>query len=307
MNKFIIAIIAIAIVAITSSCSILTSRIAAVKAEKATEEKTKREKLAIQKPVAGDPVIARWGPALWAEGRVTGIDNGINEAKIAWADGSSPSSVAIADVFQIPNAGGAILTQPGDYTLVKSGTDHWWSEAEIKEVNGTVAKARIINGGEIVNLPGEKIITVTDAVAADIKDSADRQKFLDTAHERRPSAPEGYTPNVGDHILGEWTTNAWYGGRVKSVTDGKALIVWENGMSPDKAVFEKIVPFPAATGSGQEPEIGDFVLLKPTGGNPKAAWVYGQVTSVSSRGIEAKSMDFGTHEYARGEFITLEK
>jgi hypothetical protein len=307
MNKFILVIIAVAVVTLSSSCSIFKSRIETVKAEKATEEKTKREKPVIKKPVAGDPVIARWGPALWAEGRVTSIDDGINEAKIAWIDGSSPSSVAIADVFQIPNAGATIVVRPGDYTLVKSSTDHWWSEAEIKEVNGTVVKARIINGGEIVNLPGEKILVVTDAIAADIKDSADRQKFLDTAHEHRPAAPEGYTPNVGDHILGEWTTNAWYGGRVKSVADGKALVVWENGMSPDRAAFERIVPFPTAAGAGQAPEIGNYVLLKPTGGNPKAAWIYGQVMAVSSPGIEAKSMDFGTHEYARGEFITLEK
>jgi hypothetical protein len=307
MNKFIIAIISIAILSLMSSCSILKGKIETVKADKVSEDKTKREKPVIKKPAAGDPVIARWGPALWAEGRVTNIDDGINEAQIAWEDGSSPSSVAIADVFQVPSASGAIVVQPGDYTLVKSTTDHWWNEAQVKEVNGTVVKARIINGGEIVNLPGEKVLFVSDAVAADIKDSADRQSFLDAAHEQRPVAPDGYMPSVGDRILGEWTTNAWYGGRVKSVADGKALIVWENGMSPDKAAFEKIVPFPTATNSVATPEVGDYVLLKPTGGNPKAAWVYGQVTAVTGRGIEAKSIDFGTHEYALGEFVVLKK
>jgi hypothetical protein len=307
MNKFIVAILSLAILTLMNSCSILKGRIETVKADKVSEEKTKREKPVVKKPIAGDPVIARWGPALWAEGRVTSIDDGINEAKIAWEDGSSPSNVAIADVFQVPTAGGAIVVEPGDYTLVKSSTDHWWNEAEVKEVNGTVVKARIINGGEIVNLPGEKVLVVGDAVAADIKDSADRQKFLDTAHEQRPTVPDGYTPNVGDRILGEWTTNAWYGGRVKSVTDGKALIVWENGMSPDQAAFEKIVPFPTVTNSVTAPETGDYVLLKPTGGNPKAAWVYGQVTAVSTRGIEAKSMDFGTREYATGDFVVLKK
>jgi hypothetical protein len=307
MNKFIIAIISVAILSLMNSCSILKSRIETVKADKVSEEKVKRDKPYIKKPVAGDPVIARWGPALWAEGRVTSIDDGINEAKIAWEDGSSPSSVAIADVFQVPVAGGAITVRPGDYTLVKSSTDHWWSEAEVKDVTGTVVKVRIINGGEIVNLPDEKVLVVSDAVSADIKDSADRQKFLDTAHEQRPTTPEGYTPSVGDRILGEWTTNAWYGGKVKSVADGKALIVWENGMSPDKAAFEKIVPFPTATNAVAAAEIGDYVLLKPTGGNPKAAWVYGQVTSVITRGVEAKSMDFGTHEYAPGDFVVLRK
>jgi hypothetical protein len=78
-------------------------------------------------------------------------------------------------------------------------------------------------------------------------------------------------------------------------------------MSPDQAAFEKIVPFPTVTNSVTAPETGDYVLLKPTGGNPKAAWVYGQVTAVSTRGIEAKSMDFGTREYATGDFVVLKK
>ena len=306
MNKLIIAIISAVLVTAISSCSIMKSKIESVKAEKQSENKMKREKPAIQKPVAGDAVVARWGPALWAEGTVTNIE-GDNEAKIAWADGSSPSSVDIADIFHIPNESAEILVQPGEYTLVKSDTDKWWSEAEVREVNRSVVKARVINGGEILNLPPSKVLAVSDAVAADIKDSADRQQFLDTAHERRPKAPEGYMPKPGDHVLGEWTTNAWYGGKIKAVTDGKALVIWENGMSPDKAAVEKIVPFPTAANTGNEHAVGSYVLLKPTGGNPKAAWVYGQITALNGKGVEAKSMDFGTREYANGDFVVLEK
>jgi hypothetical protein len=290
-----------------SSCSILKGKIETVNAEKAFNEKSKTLKPVIKKPVTGDAVVARWGPALWAEGRVGDIDEGVNEAKIAWADGSSPSNVDIADVFQKPNGAAEIFVSAGDYTLVKSSTDIWWNGAVIKEVNGNVVKAKVINGGEIVNLPPEKVLVVSDAVAADIKDTADRQSFLDTAREHRPVAPAGYTAKVGDHILGEWTTNAWYGGKIKSLSDGKALIVWENGMSPDQAALEKIVPFPVPGDASQAPSVGHYVLLKPTGGNPKAAWVYGQVTAVSGNGVEAKSMDFGTREYAKGDFVVLEK
>lgn len=307
MEKLFIAIISILIASAVSSCSIVKSKIETAKAERVNEIEAKRERPAIKRPSVGDTVIARWGPALWAEGKVSSIKEEINEAMIAWEDGSSPSSVDIADVFQKPTTVNDVFFRPGEFTLAKSGTDHWWNGVLIKEVNGTVIKAKIINGGEIVNLPLERVLIVSDAVAADIKDSAERQNFLDTAHEYRPVAPAGYVPKVGDHILGEWTTNAWYGGKVKAIADGRLLIVWENGMSPDHTQFEKIVPFPTTSNAGNEPPVGTYVLLKPTGGNPKAAWVYGQVTSAGSNGIEAKSLDFGTREYASGEFVVLEK
>lgn len=306
MNKFIIAIISIALVSAMTSCSILRSKMDTVKAEKLTEEKTKREKPAIKKPVTGDTVVARWGPGLWAEGRVDGFNATNSEAKIAWADGSSPSNVDVGDLFPMPKSDDELTVQPGDYTLVKSATDGWWAGAEIRDVGPSVIKAKIVNGGEIVNLSREKVLTVTDTVAADIKDAADKQDFLDRAHEHTPARPEGYMPKVGDHILGAWTTNAWYGGKVKAINGNKAMIVWENGMSPDEAFLERIAPFPTASQPGPLPAVGDFVLVKPTNGNPKAAWLYAQVTAVNGSGIEAKDID-ETRDYKAGDYIRLEE
>lgn len=143
------------------------------------------------------------------------------------------------------------------------------------------------------------MIVVSPTVAADIKDHAAVADFLRTAHARRPVALPDYKPKVGDHILGEWTTKVWYGGKIKSLSADKALIVWENGMTPDEAYFDKFIPFPTAN-EVHTPTVDDFVLLKPNGGS----WIYGQVTRVQGTAIEAKDTS-SSHLYKPGEFVVL--
>jgi hypothetical protein len=306
MKNIIIAII-LASVAATASCSILKdTKVDAARTDKPDQIKTEKVRPEIKKPSVGDAVVARWGPALFAAGRVDSIDNERKEAKIVWDHESSPSDVDIADVFPLPKTGDAVSLRPGDFTLVKSQVDQWWTGAEIREVSGNVIKARVVNGGEIVNLPPEKVLNVSEVVAADIKEQADRDDFLNKAYEHRPAVPAGYIPKVGDHVLGEWTTNAWFGGKVRSVSDGKATIIWENGMKPDDAPFEKIIPYPTAANNDSSPVAGDYVLVKPSNGNPKAAWIYALVTGINDLGIEAKS-DESTREHKTGDFVVLQK
>src|SRR5215203_1730177 len=111
MKGYIIAIISIALVSVTSSCSMLRSSIETVKAEKVTEEKTKREKPALKKPVAGDTVVARLGPANWVEGRLESFNATGSEAKIQWSDGSAPSNVDVSDIFVLPKTDDALAHQ----------------------------------------------------------------------------------------------------------------------------------------------------------------------------------------------------
>jgi hypothetical protein len=305
MNKLFIAIISISIAA-TSACSVIDRTMKTVKAEKATEQKPKTEKRAIRKAVVGDSVVARMGPGNWIEGRVRSLNSNGSEASIEWADGSSPSDVDTDAIFALPKAGDELNLQTGDFALVHSSTDNWWNAAEISEVGKTVIKAKLIYSGEVVNLSREKVIEVNDTVAADIKDAADKEDFLNRAHEHSPVRMSGYIPKVGDHILGAWTTNAWYGGRVKSVKGDVATIIWEGGMKPDDASLQKIVRYPSASDGGPVPSVGDFVLVKPANGNLKAAWVYAQVTAVDGTTIEAKDID-ETRDYPAGDYIRLER
>jgi hypothetical protein len=296
MKKLMIAVISLSLFA---SCSVLRgARTENARAEKKAEQTDKTVAPALKKPAVGEMVVARWGPTSWAEGKVEGLTE--NRAKILWLDDSSRNEVDLTDVFALPAPGGAISVKAGDFTLVKGSAGGWWQGAEIKEVAPGVVKAKYVNGGEIVNLPPEKVLTVTPTVAADIRDAAEKEDFLQKAHLHRPAAPAGYKPQAGDRVLGEWASNGWYGGRIKTVSNEKAFVVWENGMRPEEVSFDKIVPFPTP-GNPAAAALDDFVLLKPTGGN----WIYGQVTAVKGASIEAKSVD-ATREYKPGEFLVLE-
>src|SRR5215213_8666171 len=295
MKKLIIAIIALSMCA---SCSILRAgRTESAKPEIKTEEKTKPAVVVeIKKPSVGDTVVARWGATSWAEGKVESIVK--DGAKIVWTDDSSKSDVELKDVFLKPASGATVNVKPGDYTVVK-GVGNWWQEAEIREVSGSVIKAKSVYSNEVVNLSPEKVLTISPTVAEDIKDAAQQQNFLTKAQEHYPVAPADYKPKSGDRVLAPWTSTSWYPGKVKSVSGEKVTIAWEAGMTTDEVALEKVVPFPSAENS-QTAATGDFVLLKPSIG----AWVYGQVTSVNAATVEAKSVD-STREYKPGEFVIL--
>ena len=284
MKKVIIAIISLSMFV---SCSILKGgRAESVKSEKNTEKNTEQKNkpaVEIKKPSVGDTVVARWGSTSWAEGKVESV--GKDEAKIVWTEDSSKSDVELKDVFLKPGPDAQINVKTGDYTVVK-GVGNWWQEAEIKEVGGSVIKAKFIYSNEVVNLSAEKVLVISPTVAEDIKDAAQQQNFLAKAQEHFPVVPADYKPKTGDRVLAPWTTTSWYPGKVKSISAEKVLIAWEAGMTPDQVTIDKVIPFPTAENS-QAPAVSDYVLLKPSGGS----WTYGQVTSVSGSTIEAKTVD----------------
>ena len=297
MKKLIIAIISLSMFA---SCSILRAgRTDSAKAEKNTEktpEQKTKPAVEIKKPAVGDTVVARWGGASWAEGKVESLDK--DEAKIVWTEDTSKSGVEMKDVFLKPASDAQISVKVGDYTVVKRN-GNWWQEAEIREVNGGVVKAKFIYSKEVVNLSPEKVLAISPTAAEDIKDAAEQQNFLTKAQEHFPVAPADYKPKAGDRVLAAWTSTSWHLGKVKSVSGDKVMIAWDAGMTTDEVAIEKAIPFPTAENS-QTAATGDFVLLKPSGG----AWTYGQVTSLNGTTIEAKTVD-STREYNPGEFVVL--
>src|SRR5258708_7190204 len=236
MKKILLIAVVISLVA---SCSVLTKS----GNEKAVRgaDSNKASIVEPQKPAAGDIVVARWGSNGWMEGKVETL--GGTKAKIKWLDDSAAEDVDLSEVFVIPKSGVGGAVKKGDYAIAKGRSENWWEEVEIAEAGGGVVKVKYINDGETANLPPDKVIAVTPAVAADIKDNAEKAAFLEKAHALRPSVPPNYKPKAGEHILGEWTTNAWHGGKIKSVSSDKVLIIWEDGLKPDEAVLDKIAPF----------------------------------------------------------------
>lgn len=252
---------------------------------------------AAKPPAVGEVVVAKWAGNSWYEGRIEKIEAG--RATVAWSDNSTPSEVDLVDIYAMPKTGAVVSVKAGDYVLTKrsSGTD--WMGALVTLVSPGVITVKYNSDFEEANLPPEKVIAISPVVAADMKRDAARTDFLKKAQALKPQAPAGYRPKAGDKVLGAWTTNAWYGGRVKSVNGEKATVVWE-GPRPDEASFDKLVPYPTAENS-PTPSTGDYVLVKPTSGS----WDYAQVSNVNGTEIEVKGPDAKTRTVKAGEFIIL--
>ena len=251
----------------------------------------------IKPPAVGDLVVAHWAGNTWSEGRVDSIDG--PRAKIVWSDNASPNDVDLVDIYQMPKAGAQATVKAGDYVLVKRSTGTNWEGGQVTMASPGVITVKYVSDLEEANLPPEKVIAVTPAVAADMKADAAKTDFLKKAQAQKPQAPAGYKPKVGEHILGGWTSTSWFGGKVKSINGDKALIEWE-GPKPDEATFDRIVPYPTAENS-QTPAVGDYLLVKPNSGS----WDYVQVSAVDGSNIEVKDADGKTRTVKPGEFVVL--
>jgi hypothetical protein len=258
---------------------------------------TSSEKVAnVKPPAVGDVVVAHWAGNTWSEGKVDSIDG--QRAKIVWSDNASPSEVDLVDIYQMPKTGAPATSRAGDFVITKRSTGVNWEGAQVTMVSPGVITVKYVSDLEEANLPPEKVIAASPAAAADIKADAAKTDFLKKAQSHTPQAPAGYKPKVGDHIFGGWTSTSWFGGKVKSISGDKALIVWE-GPKPDEAALDKIVPYPTAENSA--PAVGDYLLIKPSSGS----WDYAQVSAVHGSEIEVKDADGKTRTVKPGEFVVL--
>jgi hypothetical protein len=248
-------------------------------------------------PAVGDLVVAHWAGNTWSEGKVDSTDG--PRAKIIWSDNTSPSEVDLVDIYQMPKTGAPATVKAGDYVLTKRSTGTNWEGAQVTMASQGVITVKYVADLEEANLPPEKVISVTPAVAADMKAEAAKTDFLKRAQANKPQAPAGYKPKVGEHIFGGWTSTSWFGGKIKSISGDKALIEWE-GPKPDEVALDKIVPYPT-TENSPTPTVGDYLLVKPSNGS----WDYVQVSAVNGSNIEVKDADGKTRTVKPGEFVVL--
>jgi len=220
-------------------------------------------------------------------------------AKIVWSDNASPSDVDLVDIYQLPKAGAPATVKAGDYVITKRSSGTNWEGAQVTMVSPGVVTVKYVSDLEEANLPPEKVIAASPAAAADIKANAASTEFLKKAQAHTPQSPAGYKPKVGDHIFGPWTSTSWFGGKVKSINGDKALIEWE-GVKPDEADLDKIIPYPTAENSAT-PAVDDYVLVKPSSGS----WDYAQVTAVNGSEIEVRDAEGKTRTVKPGEFVLL--
>lgn len=252
------------------------------------------------KPLAvGDTVVAPWASNSFYEGKVQSIDG--TRAKIAWVDNSSPSDVDTIDAYALPKSGDPVTAKAGDYVLAKQGTGSRWDGAKVDSVSPGLVVVKFYSDGSSANLPPEKVIAVSAAVAADLKAEAAKADFLHKAQAGKPVAPSGYKPKAGDKVVSPWTSTSWYVAKVKSVAGDKATLAWEGGMTPEEVSFDKIMPYPTAENT-TAPAVGDYLLLNP--GN-NSSWDYAQAQSVNGTSVEAKLPDGKTRTVKPGEYLVL--
>lgn len=267
--------------------------------EKTTDNKTTEEKKDVPKIAVGDMVVAKWASGSFYEGKVESIDG--TKAKIKWNDGSTPGDVDTVDIYAMPKAGAKPDVKAGDMVLAKVGSGTYWNGAEISGINGDVYVVKPVAGGDTANLPAEKIIKVSAAVGADMKKQAGSTDFSTVAQSKKPVRDSAYMPKVGEKVLGEWSTNSWWSGRVQKTGGGKATIAWEDGSKPSEIMLEKVLPMPGAK-QPTLPTSGQYLLVKPASGSK---WQYAQTVSVQGANIEVKFATGPNQTVKAGDYVLL--
>jgi preprotein translocase subunit YajC len=249
----------------------------------------------------GDTVVAKWSSGSFYEGKVESVSD--TKIKVAWLDKSNPSDVDAIDVYALPKAGAKPDVKVGDMVLAKtSGTGTYWNGAEVTSIDGDVYKVKPTSITSSLNVPAEKIIKVSSAVAADFKDKAGAKDFTVEAQKHKPLAAGDYKPKKGDRVVAEWTTNSWYSGKVEKYEEPNITIAWDDGSKPSPLNWSKVVPMPTAASNKEMPKKDQFLLIKPNSGTK---WQYAQVSDVSGSNVEVKLAGDKTQTVKAGEFILL--
>ncbi len=88
-------------------------------------------------PAVGDVVVARWSGTSFYEGTLESITKGTGN--VAWADGASPTKVALDNILKMPAKGSECGAVEGEYALVKWSTSTKWHGAKVTAVGDWVA------------------------------------------------------------------------------------------------------------------------------------------------------------------------
>ena len=249
-------------------------------------------------PKVGDTVVFKFSRQGYVEGKVDKIEGSRYEIKY----GTSTSKVESTDVHALPKAGEKVSVQAGDVVVARA-RESYWPGGVVKSVSPDVIEVEVIENGNTISAPHERVIKVSPASAAEFKKYAGEVGFLKNARAKRPKAPAGYKPKQGERVVAEWSANAWWVGEVTNVSGDKAKIKWFASFPESELPMEKIMPYPKAETATTLPKQDDFVLVKPA--DDKSQWHYAQVTSVGGQTAEVKLADGKTRSIKADEYIAL--
>ncbi len=233
------------------------------------------------KPVAGDTVVARWSGASFYEGKLESVT--ADKGKVAWSDGSSPTEVAMTDVFAIPAAEAKVTVAAGDHALVKWSTSTKWYGAEITAAGEKIA-VKYASDGSSGDVGHDKVIVIPKSIQEEIAKQAMTTAITTAAKAAgSPWKPDGWAPKAGDAVVAIWGAS-YYSGKVESVAGENAKVAWSDGSSPSDSALATMGPAPTADSA--LPAKDDYVIVNTSGGS---SWAWGQVIAVGDGTVDVKT------------------
>lgn len=252
------------------------------------------------KPAVGDLVVAKWSVGGYSEGKIVSIDGA--RAKLTYGD--STREVDVVDILPIPQPGARPNVKVGDWVIAKvsSSSDKFWPGAQVTSVAEGIIGVRVAYDGKTANLPPEKVIPVSPALAAEIKTLSEESEFMAKAKAVRPRPPADYKPKTGERVLAELTTNSWWAGTVKALTGSSTKIEWEGPFPVSDVATDRVIPYPDAK-AATAPNVNDYVVVMPV--SARSSWDYGQITAVNGTNVDVKLAEGKTRSLKPGEYVLL--
>ena len=247
------------------------------------------------KPQAGETVLFKSGPVNYSEGKVEKVEGGKYEIR-------SKDTIAkpiAGDVYALPKEGAKSDVKVGDFVVAYS-YEIYWEGGEVKSVTDDLVEVEKASGGKL-NVAHDKIIKVSPAGIAAIKQNVEAKAFEDLGKTKKPVLPANWKPKPGDKVAAQWAFGSWHPADLKHVNANDVDIEWKNGWKNGNVGRDKIAPYPTA--NSPMPKANDYVIVRPT--NETSEWKFAIVTSISGQELEVKFSDGKTQKVKNGDFIAM--
>lgn len=266
-------------------------------AEKSGDAKSANQSSAstVAKPQAGETVLFKTGAVNYAEGKVEKVEGGKYEIRSK----DSITRPDASDVYRLPEAGAKTDAKPGEF-VVAFNYEIYWEGGEVKNVSDDVIEVEKATGGKLTVAP-DKIIRVSPAAVAVIKQQVQAKAFEDAGKQKKPVLPPNWKPKSGEKVAAQWTFGTWHIAVIKHVNPNNIDIDWQNGWSDGTVALDKVAPYPTA--ANPLPNAGDYIIIKPQ--NDSSPWTFAVVTATSGQEIEAKLADGKTQKVRNTDFIAM--
>lgn len=247
------------------------------------------------KSQVGDTVLFKAGPVNYSEGKVEKVEGGKYEIR----SGNNIAKADAADVYALPKAGAKSDVKTGDFVVAFS-REIYWTGGEVKNVTADLVEITSASG-EKLNVAHDKVIKVSPAAIADIKQNVETKAFDDLGKTKQPVLPKDWKPKKGDRVAAQWSFGSWHTAIIKNVNSNNIDIDWQNGWSDGTVAKDKIAPYPTAAGA--IPSVSDYVIIKPQSDN--GDWKFATVTAINGSQVEVKLADGKTQKLKVGDFIAM--